>query len=244
MKARLRGAGGHGSLPFRGGAMAKLGRLLLQLDEHRLPVHITRVPQQMLQIVIETLPEADASIFRRLLDPQSTDEALDTLGPRRGQLFDPILHNTVNVTILQGSTKINVVPGEVNIEMDGRLLPGFTPDDMLAELRQLIGDEVELEIARHYPGQREPDMGFYHTLAAILREADPASVPIPFLMPVVTDGRFFSKLGIQTYGFLPTPLPSDFDFLHTVHASNERIPVAAMEFGTQAMYQAIQRNKG
>jgi acetylornithine deacetylase/succinyl-diaminopimelate desuccinylase-like protein len=44
MKATLRGAGGHGSLPVRDGAMAKLARLLDQLNRHRLPVHITPVP--------------------------------------------------------------------------------------------------------------------------------------------------------------------------------------------------------
>ena len=70
----------------------------------------------------------------------------------------------------------------------------------------------------------------------------PTGIAIPFLMPVVTDGRLFSQLGIQTYGFLPIDLPADFNFLQTIHAADERIPVASMEFGTQAIYEVLKRN--
>ena len=57
----------------------------------------------------------------------------------------------------------------------------------------------------------------------------------------MTDGRFFSRLGIQTYGFLPMNLPADFNFSATIHAADERVPAAAVEFGAQAVYQALQR---
>jgi len=57
----------------------------------------------------------------------------------------------------------------------------------------------------------------------------------------VTDGRFFARLGIQTYGFMPMRLPADFPVLKIVHAADERIPVAALEFGTEAVARALQR---
>jgi acetylornithine deacetylase/succinyl-diaminopimelate desuccinylase-like protein len=56
MKATLRGPGGHGSMPLRGGAMAALGRLLSTLDSHRLPVHITPVMRQMVTARACALP--------------------------------------------------------------------------------------------------------------------------------------------------------------------------------------------
>jgi acetylornithine deacetylase/succinyl-diaminopimelate desuccinylase-like protein len=55
----------------------------------------------------------------------------------------------------------------------------------------------------------------------------------------VTDGRFFSKLGIQTYGFLPMDLPPG--LIDTIHAADERVPVAAMEFGAHALQAALQQ---
>jgi len=84
-------------------------------------------------------------------------------------------------------------------------------------------------------------MGLFDMLACILREADPEGIPVPLLAPSPTDGRTFSRLGIQTYGFLPMKLPAEFDFSKTMHAADERIPVEALDFGTAAIYKALQR---
>lgn len=62
-------------------------------------------------------------------------------------------------------------------------------------------------------------MCVHETLATILRADDPAGVPIPYVMLAVTDGRFFSRLGIQTYGSLPMRLPEE-SFMSTIHAAN------------------------
>jgi acetylornithine deacetylase/succinyl-diaminopimelate desuccinylase-like protein len=82
-------------------------------------------------------------------------------------------------------------------------------------------------------------MSFFPRLSAILKQADPGCYPAPLLLSAVTDGRFFSRLGIQTYGYLPMRLPAGFSFYRTIHAADERIPVEALEFGTEAIYQAI-----
>jgi acetylornithine deacetylase/succinyl-diaminopimelate desuccinylase-like protein len=112
---------------------------------------------------------------------------------------------------------------------------------MLTELHQIVGSEVELEVVRYDPGPSEPNMGLFGTLADVLRESDPEGTPTPYLMAAITDARFFSRLGIQTYGFLPMVLPADFNFIQTIHAANERIPVEALDFGTNAICKLLQR---
>ncbi|HXR66899.1 MAG TPA: M20/M25/M40 family metallo-hydrolase [Ktedonobacteraceae bacterium] len=243
IQATLRGPGGHGSLPMRGGAMARLGYMLQALNAQRLPAHIVPVTELMIKSMAAAMPEPLQGLLLQLLDPAKTDGVLDMLGDV-GQTLDALLHNTVNATIVQGGTQINVIPGQVVVQMDGRLLPGFTPEEALTELRALIGNEAELEVSYFDPGQSEADLGLYETLAGILRESDPEGVPIPYMMPAVTDGRFFGRLGIQTYGFLPVRLPEDFSFMQTIHAANERIPIEAMQAGTDAVYQALQRFGG
>jgi acetylornithine deacetylase/succinyl-diaminopimelate desuccinylase-like protein len=245
VKATVRGPGGHASLPLHGGAMARLGNLLLQLDTQRLPVHITPVTQLMIETVAAILPDPINSVLQRLLDPAQTDVILDSLSSY-GAFFDPILHNTVNATIVHGGEKSNVIPSKIVLEMDGRVLPGYTADDLLAELHQLAGDDVELDVRPAEPvstraAVAEPDMGLFDILSNILREADPGGIPMPYMLPAVTDGRFFSQLDIQTYGFLPMNLPEGFDFSRTIHAADERIPVVAMDFGTNAIYEALTR---
>jgi acetylornithine deacetylase/succinyl-diaminopimelate desuccinylase-like protein len=239
LRVTLRGPGGHGSLPVRGGAMARLSRFLQRLDAHRLPVHITPPARLMFSTMASALGGVSGLMVSQLLSPRLTDCVLNLLG-ERGRLFDPLLHNTASPTILYGSNKINVIPSEVAVELDGRLLPGFGPDDLVNEMRTIVGEDVDFELIRYDPGPADPDMGLFDTLAGILKEAEPNGIPVPLLLSGVTDGRFFSRLGIQTYGFLPMPLPEGFNFTQTIHAADERIPVDAIEFGANAIYRALQ----
>jgi acetylornithine deacetylase/succinyl-diaminopimelate desuccinylase-like protein len=240
LRATVRGPGGHGSLPGRGGTMARLAQFLDQLDRRSPPVHITPVTRMMFQEISSNLPFPTGLVLRQLLNPMMTDLLLKVLGPR-GQAFEPLFHHTINATVVRGGEKVNVIPSEVVVDMDGRLLPGYGPDDLVTEVRQLVGDDVELEFTQHDPGPAEPDMGLFSTLRAIVGEADPAGIPVPMLMPGATDGRLFARLGIQTYGFLPMLLPPGVNFLETIHGANERIPIGALTFGTQAIYQLLHR---
>ena len=243
MEATLRGPGGHGSLPVRGGAMAKLARFLRQLDSRRLPVHVTPAACLMFEAMASGMGGVAGLMFRLLLNPALTNLVLGLLG-ERGRMFGPLLHNTVSPTILQGSDKTNVIPSEVSVQLDGRLLPGYRPDDLMGELRAIVDDDVELALVQYDPGPPEPDMGLFDTLSSILKDADPGSIPVPLLLSGTTDGRLFAQLGIQTYGFLPMKLPADFDFTRTIHGADERIPVEAVEFGTRAMTELLQRFGG
>ena len=243
MQATVRGRGGHGSMPERGGAMAKLAHVLHQLDSRRLPVHITPVARMMVGEMTDGLRGAPRLMLKQLLNPALTDVVLDVLGTQ-ARTFDPLFHNTVSPTILHGSDKVNVIPSEVAVELDGRLLPGQQPEDIIAELHSIAGNDVEFEVRKFEPGPPEPDMTLFDTLAGILREADPDGIPIPYLLSGVTDGRHFAKLGIQTYGFLPMQLPPGFNFAQTVHGTDERVPVDAINFGTEAIYTLLQRVGG
>lgn len=240
LRAIVRGPGGHGSRPIRGGAMSKLGRMLTTLDQHGLPVHITPVVRSMVGQIATELPAPVSQAFSAVLDPQMAETVLAQGGPIN-DLLDSILRNTVSPTIVHGGGKVNVIPSEIVVDMDGRLLPGYTPDDMLAELHALLGDDIELEVVRFNPYPAEPDMSLYSTLADILREADPEAVPIPYLLSGVTDAAHFAKLSIQGYGFTPMNLPEGFNFSATIHAADERIPVGAVEFGTEAIYKLLGR---
>ena len=240
LKATVRGPGGHGSYAHRGGTVARLGRLLRDLDRNRLPVHVTPVAREFVERVAAALPRKEATVVRSLLKPRLTDAALRLLG-ERAVTMAPMLRNTVNVTIVRGGEKINVVPSEIEVELDGRALPGFGPDQLIAEVQAIVGDDVELELVRHDPGPSEPDLGLFETLAGVIRELDPDGIPVPLLQIGVTDGRFFSRAGVQTYGFVPLRLPEDFAFTQLLHAADERVPVEAVEFGAEAVWRAIQR---
>jgi acetylornithine deacetylase/succinyl-diaminopimelate desuccinylase-like protein len=238
--AVVRGAGGHGSMPVSGGAMGKLGRLLQKLDSRSLPVHITPPTRLMIETTASALSFPSNLIARQLLNPVLTDSILGFLGPKR-QAFDPLFRNTVAATVVQASDKFNVIPSEITVQLDGRLLPGYSPELFVSELRRPIGHDAEIEVIRYDPYTAEPDMGWFDTLAGILRQADPEGIPIPFMSSGVSDARFFRRLGIQTYGFTPMRLPADLKAWELAHGADERVPIGAVEFGSAAIYEAIKR---
>lgn len=240
LKATVRGPGGHGAMVNRGGTMARLAKFLRDLDRQPLPVHVTPVARAFVEGIAAALPRPKRGAFLSLLKPRLTDRVLRRLG-RQGRLLEPMLRNTVSATIVHAGEKINVVPSVVELELDARALPGFTPDDVIGEIRDVVGDDVEIELVRHDPGPPEPNLALFDMLGGVLRELDPDAIPVPLLQPGVTDARFFAPLGIQTYGFVPLRLPPDFRFLELVHAADERVPASALDFGADAIFSAIQR---
>ena len=238
--ATIRGPGGHGSMPLRGGATAKLARMLHRLDRRSLPIHVTPVAREMIVRMAAALPRAQGVVLRQLVRPALAGSVLARMGDR-ARMIGAMLRNTATPTIIETSKKFNVIPSEIRVTLDGRILPGLRPDDLIREVRAVIGDGVELEVQMHDPGPPAPDLGMFDTLGGILEDADPGAVALPLLMPGVTDARFFAHLGIQSYGFTPMKLPPDFNFWSGVHGSDERVPVDALAFGADAIHTALER---
>jgi acetylornithine deacetylase/succinyl-diaminopimelate desuccinylase-like protein len=240
LRVHVRGTGGHGALGVKGGAMRKLGDVLRTLDRKEPPVHIIPLVREWFEAMADELPRPQALLLRRLLDPRTADLAVRALGTR-GRLLNRVIRNTVSATIVHGGDKINVIPSDIELQLDGRILPGQTPEDLIRELHDLVGPDVEFELIRHDPGPPDPDLSFYEPLAQIVRELDPGSVPLPMLQAGVTDARFLSRAGIQTYGYLPLKLPQDFEPFPLIHNADERVPAEALAFGVEAITQAIAR---
>ncbi len=239
LEATITGPAGHGARPMRDGAMAELGRLLTRLNRARLPIHVTPIVREMIGSMAAALSPARRIVLRRLLNPLWTDRVLPRLGDT-GRNLEPLFRNTVNATIVRGGDKPNVIPSEITLGLDARLLPGFTLDDLLAELRPILGPDIRFDVRLYDPGPVDPDLGLLDLLGDLLRQAQPEAIPIPYLLPGSSDARFFSRIGIQTYGFTPMNLPEEFNFFETIHAADERIPAAAVEFGTDVLFQLIE----
>ena len=235
-KASVRGQGGHPSYQLREGVMSQLGDTLVKLAQRRAPVRITPMARKTIEGFASGLPFPASLVLRSLLTPGLTDIVLRLLG-NQGKAIHPLFRNIVNAWAVSGTS----APSEAEVQLLGFLLPGQTPADMLAELRPVLGDRVQLEEVLFNPGPPEPDMGLFNTLADILREADPEGTPVPLLVPFATDACFFGRLGIQTYGFTPMKLPRGLNLWDLAHGADERIPVDAVQFGADALYKLLQR---
>lgn len=240
IKVTARGEGGHGSLSHHDTAMEKAARAIVKLATERLPVRITPAVTLMIEGFADIMGGIQGKVLRRLLKPAKTDKTLKLLGSA-GELFDPLLHNNANVTIVNGGSAINVIPSAVSFECDLRLVPGSTMEEGIADVRKLIGADYEIEVVEYNPGSSRIDMSLYDLISQTLVEQEPEAKPVPFVLSGVTDGRYLAKLGIQTYGFTPMKLPEDYNFTALAHAADERIPVGVTKFGTEVLIELVKK---
>jgi acetylornithine deacetylase/succinyl-diaminopimelate desuccinylase-like protein len=241
LRLRLQAPGGHGSLPARGTVMAKLGQVLLKLDQAGLSYHKTPLVEHIIRSMGKVLPEEAGEILGGLLDPKRFEASLAAIGPGR-ERFESLFRDTANPTIVTAGSKFNVIPAEALVEIDARILPGRTAADVVAELRALLGHEATIEVIAAGPKTKPAvDYTLFDTLAGILAEMDPAGTPIPYLFNESPDGRLLEEAGMQNYGFLPMNLPPEIDLPSVIHGENERVPIAAITFGADALYELIKR---
>jgi len=157
-------------------------------------------------------------------------------------LFQASLRNTATPTVLNAGSKTNVIPSEAEVQIDGRLLPGQSPDDLVAEIRPYLGDKIKLE----FIGTSEPlEAGYQTPFYTILNEAlvaeDPGAVMVPFMLTGSTDARFVAKLGVKVYGFCPMKQDTGVSPLEMAHCHNERVSVANLGFSTRVLHRAVIR---
>ena len=242
----IRGTAGHGSSIVEGSASGKLAIVLDRLNNHRTPVHIPETTRTMIERMAENSGFLTGLGMKAMLQPSLTDWLLKKLG-RIGMTFMLMFHNTASPTILHGGEKVNVVPSEIKVTLDGRMLPGMQPEEFVREIRDLIGmgeEDVEIHVVKYEQGPQKIDMGLFDHLARSLKKVDPEGIPVPLLLTAVTDGRHLAKLGIQSYGFIPLKLPEGFAFFDMAHNADERIPVEAVGFGTDAIYDVLKGYQG
>jgi acetylornithine deacetylase/succinyl-diaminopimelate desuccinylase-like protein len=145
--------------------------------------------------------------------------------------------------MLRAGEKVNQVPGEASLQVDGRLLPGQTGADLVREIRALLGpagDDLEIVIDHEMPAcVTDPDDPIAARMAEVVRRHDPDAVMIPTMIPGFTDAKAWSTLGIKTWGFSPVDLPAGTKFTAMFHGDDERIPVTGYQWGVQALYELV-----
>lgn len=243
LKATAQGQPGHGSLPHADNAVYHLAHALEALRRARhLPVHITPTFLHMLASVSTHLrfpARALASLLRypafiRLL------LRMKSLPPQSRSLLTAILTNTVTPTVLRAGTKTNVIPSEATVDLDCRLLPGQTPQDVMREILAITGNKITLETMMTSSGTEfSTETPLYRVLEKVTQEMDPDGIVFPFLMPGATDACVYQHAGITVYGFTPGVLPPDFPLIKLGHGHDERLPLLAIETGLKALWKVL-----
>lgn len=226
VKLVARGTAAHGSRVIENNAVTKLAEAVAILGRQEWPIEL-----------IDTTRHLVAEIARIMdIDPVGVDP--DALVLRTGTAAGFIrasLRTTTNPTMLTAGYKHNVIPDLAEALIDIRTLPG-DEDAVLAQVRDLVGDDIEVLVMHSDIGLENPFAGeLVDTMIGTLKKHDPGAAVLPYLLSGGTDNKALSKLGITGYGFAPLQLPPELDFAALFHGVDERVPLDALVFGRRVL---------
>jgi acetylornithine deacetylase/succinyl-diaminopimelate desuccinylase-like protein len=223
------GEAGHASMPSMGdNAVPRLAELLRRIG--------TGMPTPRRHEIVDAM-------LRVLTGPNGDRSLADTIEHARG--LSPLFEHTVPAvcgttmapTRLFASKARNVIPARAGVELDCRVLPGTTPDDVEREVRERLGEGVEYDLSFPEPmiaGNHSPAAGpLWDAIVGWLETlGDPAPTLLPSLSTGFTDSVYLrDAFGTVAYGFSPlrsTP-PEIADAGY--HAKDERVHIDDLGLG-------------
>lgn len=198
LRLSAQGVPAHGSLPVLGeNAIEKLAPAIpliqkIGLEKVDIPTEIQEIIQLSKKFFIET-----------------------TKGKTQGQksVGDVLDHNTVNIGMVSGGSKINMVPESCTAEVDIRIPPGTSAEEVEKQVQELLANEdldvtCELIMASD-PNYTEPKERIYSLLTQNVKEITGSDIQ-PLFATGFTDGRFFRLSDIPTLNYGP----GDVSYIH------------------------------
>jgi acetylornithine deacetylase/succinyl-diaminopimelate desuccinylase-like protein len=152
-------------------------------------------------------------------------------------------------TVLHGSTARNVMPGRASVEVDCRVLPGASAEDLFAELREALGDDIayELEPIDRLVGGAitELETPLLAACQSFLDQADPGARLLPYISTGFADSNYLREAwGTKAYGFWPWRYTDPDIYDAGFHNRDERIHVDDIAYATGAHLHIIREMLG
>jgi acetylornithine deacetylase/succinyl-diaminopimelate desuccinylase-like protein len=234
-RLRVRGRSGHASMPgIADNALVKAARLLERLGALR--------PEPRIE------PEV-AALLRTITggevpSPEDVLPLAESVHPLAAALLEPLLSLTVSPTMIEASSKRNVVPALCTVTVDCRLLPGQMQAEAEEIIRAALGEgDYELEWIEAQGGTRSPlESPLWDAVAAFVEEAEPGAQAVPICVAGFTDSHWVREaFGTVAYGFFPARAMDPEEAAKLIHSADERVPVDDLELGVEFFRHAARR---
>lgn len=244
LTVRARGHGGHSSNPFGGSSLQHLADAISA---------ICAVPQAA------AMPEALAQCLKAIA-PYVTEEPLKSLvGDIEGnaqaimdycasvkELF-PLTATTIAPTMISGGgPACNVLPQDMEANINFRLLPGDSTQALFARCKAAVGEiPVELEFAQaNDPSQLADASGYgYEKLLEVMEHYYNNVVFIPSISAGATDARQYERICKACLRCSPF-LAEAGEVAGRVHGTNERISQRSYIQGIRALIRMMEESCG
>lgn len=141
-----------------------------------------------------------------------------------------LLRTTFAFTILNGGNQTNVIPNHVEANINVRVAPFNTPDEVLAYIKKIIKDDsiklTAYNINKMY-NECDYDSEGYAIIKDTINDTFENVVVSPFIMQGGTDGRHYNEISDCVIRFSPMRISNE--DRHGIHGLNEKIKVEYLE---------------
>jgi acetylornithine deacetylase/succinyl-diaminopimelate desuccinylase-like protein len=234
-RLRVHGTPAHGSMPFGAdNALVTAAEVVRRIAGYRPAAEINDVWRAYAASL-----DLDAETRAALVDPARVWDACQSIPDVRTAKFaHACTHTTFSPDVVRGGTKTNVIPDEVVLDVDVRILPGQTGEDvdrMLADMLGPLTARVTLEHLHDRPSSQSPtDTPLWHAIERLVAASRPQATLLPRITAGGTDATVFRDTGSIAYGFgLLSKSVTYEDFSDRFHGNDERIDVESLRLTTQ-----------
>lgn len=234
-KLTVHGEPGHGSIPYgTDNALLKAAEIVRRIEAFNPGARIDETFEAMVRAF-----DIDPDLREMLLDPGRTSEALSRIEPGLARVLHSCSHMSFSPNVMRAGTKANVIPDRVELEVDIRILPGDTAEDVARNLHEAIGPELmgSVEIEPLFDGvstRSTTETPLWDALVDSVHMTYPGARVLPSMVTGGTDARFFRKKGVPAYGAgLLSNKVTPGEFMSRFHGHNERIDIESLRLTTK-----------
>jgi acetylornithine deacetylase/succinyl-diaminopimelate desuccinylase-like protein len=226
----VRNKGGHSSRPRPDNAIYELATALKKLEAYRFQPALNETTRGY--FALRAQQEGDSDLGKQIrawLANENDGGAADAI--EANPLEVGLTRTRCVATELKGGHADNALPQMADATVNCRILPGVSPDTILAELKSVAGPGVEVTKDATYDGRPTPVSPHRADIAKASQDAVTAlngkGIPIaPYMSAGATDGSFFREKGMPVYGMDGSwgITPED----ERAHGLDERMAVRAL----------------
>ena len=236
VRFEVRNKGGHSSRPVPDNAIYHLAGALYRLSSFGFPLELNEVTRAYFQQMAKVEKGEFAAELAKV--SEGSQEAM-----RRVAQVSPgmnsMLRTTCVATQLEGGHAPNALPQLAAANVNCRILPQDSLENVLKTLQAVIADEQVLVTVRQDGGRapasplREDVM---HAFAQVTDTMWPGVITVPTMATGASDGKYLRAAGIPTYGVQGFFLDRD-DV--RAHGRDERMPVRSFYEGQKFLYELV-----
>ncbi len=237
-RLETRNPGGHSSVPVRDNAIYQLSRALTKIDEYQFPNEMSDVTRRYFTEAGKGRRDETGDAMVKLAANLNDKEAEAIVNKDR--FLHSNLRTTCVATLLDGGHAANALPQRAGANINCRIFPGHSIEEIRQELSRVIGDAgvtvTTLPPPRPSPPAPTMDPKIIGPMEKFSAKYWPGIPVIPSMANGYTDATFLGAVGIPTYGI--PGMWGDPDG-NGVHGLNERMEVRSVYVGRDYMFDLV-----